>query len=74
MSVARDLGIGSTTLKRIADLATEYPENPFQGNGNARDVEMQCVLRENCRLRFDNEILTRPWVSSPTPKGDGQGY
>jgi transposase len=39
-SVARDLGIGSTTLQRWVDLSTEHPENPFPGNGNARDAEM----------------------------------
>ena len=35
-SVARDLGIGSTTLQRWVDLANEHPENPFHGTGNAR--------------------------------------
>ena len=58
-SVARDLGIGSTTLQRWVDLATEHPDNPFPGNGNARDAEMQRLLRENRRLREDNEILKK---------------
>ena len=37
-SVAQDLGIGSTTLQRWVDLATEHPENPCPGNGNGRDA------------------------------------
>jgi transposase len=58
-SVARDLGIGSTTLQRWVDLANEHPENPFPGNGNARDTELQKLMRENRRLREDNEILKK---------------
>ncbi|MEY4916080.1 MAG: hypothetical protein RJA02_2349 [Armatimonadota bacterium] len=58
-SVARDLGIGSTTLQRWVDLANEHPENPFPGNGNIRDAEMQRIMRENRRLREDNEILKK---------------
>ena len=37
-SGARDLGIGSTTLQRWVDLATEHPDNSFPRNGNARDA------------------------------------
>jgi transposase len=55
--VARDLGIASTTLQLWGDLATEHPDNPFPGNGNARDAEMQKLQRENRRLRENNEIL-----------------
>ena len=58
-SVARDLGNGSTTLQRWVDLAHEHPENPFPGNGNARDTELQKLMRENRRLREDNEILKK---------------
>jgi transposase len=58
-SVARDLGIGSTTLQRWVDLANEHPENPFPGNGTARDTELQKLMRENRRLREDNEILKK---------------
>ncbi len=58
-SVARDLGIGSTTLQRWVDLSTEHSEKPFPGNGNARDAEMQRIMRENRRLKEDNEILKK---------------
>ena len=58
-SVARDLGIGSTTLQRWVDLSMEHPENPFPGNGNARDAEMQRIMRENRSLKEDNEILKK---------------
>jgi len=56
-SVARDLGIGSTTLRQWVDLANEHPENPFPGNGNSRDTELQKLIRENRSIREDNEIL-----------------
>ena len=42
------------------DLTTEHPAIPFPRNGNTLDVEMQCVLRENRRLRDDNDILKKP--------------
>jgi len=58
-SVARDLGIGSTTLQRWVDLANEHPEYPFPENGNARDTELQTLMCENRRLREDNEILKK---------------
>ena len=58
-SVARDLGIGSTTLQRWVDLANEHPENPFPGNGYACDTELQKLMRDNRRLREDNEILKK---------------
>ena len=32
-SVARDLGVCSTTHQRLVDLATEHSDNPFSGNG-----------------------------------------
>lgn len=37
----------------------EHSENPFPGNGNARDAEMQRIMRENSRLKEDNEILKK---------------
>jgi transposase-like protein len=40
----------------------EHPKNPFPGNGNARDAEMQCIMRENRRLKKDNEILKKAVV------------
>jgi transposase-like protein len=46
-SVARDQGIGSTTLQRWGDFPMEHQENPFAGNGNASDAEMQRIMREN---------------------------
>jgi transposase-like protein len=49
-SIARDLGIGSTTLQRWADLATEHPENPFLGNGNARDTKLPKLMRKIRRI------------------------
>ena len=58
-SVARDLGIGSTTLQRWVDLSMEHPENPCPGTGNARDAEMQRIMRENRSLKEDNEILKK---------------
>ena len=58
-SVYRDLGVGSTTLQRWVDHATEHPDNPFPGNGNDRDAEMQILPREHRRLREDNEILKK---------------
>ena len=58
-SVARDLGIELTTLQRWGDLANEHPENQFPGNGNARDTELQKLMRENRRHREDNEILKK---------------
>ncbi len=58
-SVARDRGIGSTTLQRWVDLVTEHPENLFPGNGNARGTELKMLMRENRRLREDIEILKK---------------
>jgi hypothetical protein len=42
----------------------EHPENPFPGNGNARDAEMQSIMRENRRMKEDNEILKKPMPKS----------
>jgi len=61
-AVARDLGIGSTTLQRWVDLSMEHPENPFPGNGIARDAEVQRIMRENRRLKKDIEILKKAVV------------
>lgn len=52
MSVQRHESVG-------AYLFTEHPEQQFSGNGNACDVEMQRILRENRRLREDNENLNQ---------------
>jgi hypothetical protein len=37
-------------------------DNPVRVNGNARDVEVQILLRENRRLREENEILKKEVV------------
>ena len=43
-SVARHLDIGSTTLQCWVDLSMEHPENPFSGNGKARDAEWSAPI------------------------------
>ena len=54
------LGILRPVLtQRWVDPSMEHPENPFPGNGNARDAEMQRIMRENRRLKEDNEILKK---------------
>ncbi len=58
-SIARHLSVRSTRLQRWVGLATEPPENPFRKSGNARDAEIQNLLRENRRSREDKEILTK---------------
>ena len=40
-------------------------DNPVRVNGNARDVEVQILLRENRRLREENEILKKEVVILP---------
>ena len=54
---ARDLGSSDNTLQGWRSQLTKTPENPFPGNGNARDAELVALQRENARLAEENEIL-----------------
>ena len=37
----------------------EEGERPFPGKGNPQDPELAALLKENARLREDNEILKK---------------
>ena len=74
-AVARDLGISESVLnrwKRQLQQQAQWPSpgnQPFPGNGNARDEELAKIQRENARLKQENEILKKAvgiFTSRPT--------
>lgn len=56
---ARHLGISETSLANWVKQLEQTPENAFPGNGNPRDKETAQLLRENRRLKEENEILKK---------------
>jgi transposase len=58
-ATARDLGVSDNTLHNWKKQLEETPENAFPGNGNPRDKETAQLLRENRRLKEENEILKK---------------
>jgi transposase len=58
-ATARDLGISDTSLENWKRQLEQTPENAFPGNGNPRDKETAQLLRENRRLKEENEILKK---------------
>jgi transposase len=56
-ATARDLGISDTSLENWKKQAVR--QNAFPGNGNSRDKETVQLLRENRRLKEENEILKK---------------
>ena len=58
-AVARDLGIDASNLRKWIRLVKEEGERPFPGKGNPQDPELAALLKENARLREDNEILKK---------------
>ena len=67
-ATARDLGISDTSLVNWKKQLELTPQNPFPGNGNPHDKETAQLQRELGRLKEENEILKKLWVSSlPAP-------
>lgn len=60
-ATARDLGIGENCLQRWKQRLGQAPatEVAFPGHGSPKDPEMSQVLRENARLKEENEILKK---------------
>ena len=58
-AVARDLGIDSSNLRQWIKLVKSASDHPFPGKGNPQDPELAALLKENARLREDNEILKK---------------
>lgn len=61
---ARQLGLDESVLsrwkRRLVQSSEAAPSLPaFPGSGNARDVEMARLKRENARLQEENEILKK---------------
>jgi transposase-like protein len=61
---ARDLGVGENTLQYWIRQSERMPDNPFPGNGNPHDTETAALKRELARVKEENEILKKLWVSS----------
>ena len=66
-AVAKDLGFNSSNLTRWRREAAEEGSGhkAFTGHGMPRDEELDKLRRENADLRVTNEILKKPWPSSP---------
>jgi transposase len=58
-AAARDLGISDNTLQNWKKQLEQTPDTAFPGNGNPRDKETAQLLRENRRLKEENEILKK---------------
>jgi transposase len=58
-AAARDLGISDNTLQNWKKQLEQTPDSAFPGNGNPRDKETAQLLRENRRLKEENEILKK---------------
>ncbi len=58
-AVARDLGIDGSNLRSWIKLVKSEADRPFPGKGNPQDPELAALLKENARLREDNEILKK---------------
>ena len=58
-SVARDLGIDHSILRKWKQHLASGVDRPFPGQGNPHDAELAQLRRENARLREDNEILKK---------------
>jgi hypothetical protein len=56
---ARDLGVSDTSILYWKKHLEEIPENPFPGQGNPRDIELDQLRRENARLKEEVEILKK---------------
>jgi transposase len=58
-ATARELGVSSTSLENWVKALEHTPDNPFPGNGNPADKESHALIRENRRLKEENEILKK---------------
>ena len=56
---ARDLGVSDTSILYWKKQLEDVPDNPFPGQGNPRDVELDQLRRENARLKEEVEILKK---------------
>ena len=68
VQTARELGLHETVLQRWKKRLEETPqsERSFPGKGNPRDEEIDKLRRELTRVKEENEILKKRWVSSRT--------
>lgn len=57
--VSRDLGICETVLGRWKNQLGSHPDRPFPGHGNPQNLELAQALRQNARLREENDILKK---------------
>ncbi len=58
-AVARDLGIDHSILRKWIGAVKADSARPFPGKGNPQDPELAELLKENARLKEDNEILKK---------------
>jgi len=56
---ARDLGIDGSNLRSWIRLVKSESDHPFPGKGNPQHPELAALLKENARLREDNDILKK---------------
>jgi transposase len=57
--VARDLGIDHSILRKWKRQLSSGTDRPFPGKGNAKDIDLVRLERENARLKEENEILKK---------------
>jgi transposase len=58
-AVARDLGIDHSSLRKWKRSLQSDGDAAFPGKGIPQNAELAQLLRENARLREDNEILKK---------------
>lgn len=60
--VARELGVGASTLRRWLNEYDQYGEQAFPGHGKAlfnATYEIKKLQKENAALREENELLKK---------------
>jgi len=57
--VARNLGVHMSLLKKWQEKLRSNPDRPFPGKGNARDIELAELKKENSRLKEEVEVLKK---------------
>ena len=55
--VAEELGISTRQLRRWRDIAEEHGQNPFPGQGKARDEEVMRLQRKLVKIEQERDFL-----------------
>jgi transposase len=58
-TVARDLGLYPSILRKWVIVLKGESNHPFPGKGNPQDPQLAELLKENARLKEGNEILKK---------------